>query len=175
AVRTDAQGRGIGAALLTRLLGEALDRGATEMFLEVRSDNPRARELYRRFGCEDIGLRRRYYRDADAIVMRRSATVAERAGEERIRRPPPTGPPGAAPPAAAPPPAGQPPARRRRRPVPSFPPHGPARSPPRRGRRAPRPGPFPEEHDEPYRPPADHGHRALVRRDRRRPGPRLRA
>src|SRR5690606_18054192 len=49
AVRTDAQGRGIGAALLTRLLGEALDRGATEMFLEVRSDNPRARELYRRF------------------------------------------------------------------------------------------------------------------------------
>ncbi|WP_420161478.1 ribosomal protein S18-alanine N-acetyltransferase [Nocardiopsis sp. CNT-189] len=85
AVRTDAQGRGIGAALLTRLLGEALDRGATEMFLEVRSDNPRARELYRRFGFEEIGMRRRYYRDADAIVMRRSATVAERAGEERIR------------------------------------------------------------------------------------------
>lgn len=85
AVRADAQGQGVGARLLTTLLAEAQERGVTEMFLEVRSDNPRARELYRRFGFGEIGVRRKYYRDADAIVMRRSASAAERSGEERIR------------------------------------------------------------------------------------------
>ncbi|WP_017537974.1 ribosomal protein S18-alanine N-acetyltransferase [Nocardiopsis halophila] len=85
AVRADAQGDGVGTRLLTTLLAEAQERGVTEMFLEVRSDNPRARELYRRFGFGEIGVRRKYYRDADAIVMRRSASAAERSGEERIR------------------------------------------------------------------------------------------
>ncbi|CAM3843707.1 Ribosomal-protein-alanine N-acetyltransferase [Nocardiopsis rhodophaea] len=72
-------GRGIGSALLTELVNEAGERGVTDLFLEVRSDNPRARELYRRFGFTEIGIRRRYYQDADAIVMRRSATAGERA------------------------------------------------------------------------------------------------
>lgn len=71
-------GRGIGAALLAELLEQARVRGVTDVFLEVRSDNPRARELYRRFGFAEIGMRRRYYRDADAIVMRRSAPVEEK-------------------------------------------------------------------------------------------------
>ncbi|WP_460861065.1 ribosomal protein S18-alanine N-acetyltransferase [Nocardiopsis coralliicola] len=84
AVESGHQGGGVGRALLRRLLQEALDRGATEVFLEVRSDNPRAQDLYRRYGFAEIGLRRKYYTDADAIVMRRSATPAERAGEEGI-------------------------------------------------------------------------------------------
>ncbi|ASU85617.1 ribosomal-protein-alanine N-acetyltransferase [Nocardiopsis gilva YIM 90087] len=71
--------RGIGSTLLTELINEAGKRGVTDLFLEVRSDNPRAQELYRHFGFTEIGIRRRYYQDADAIVMRRSATVAERA------------------------------------------------------------------------------------------------
>ncbi|MEV0631830.1 ribosomal protein S18-alanine N-acetyltransferase [Nonomuraea wenchangensis] len=66
------QGRGIGSALLTELLAEARRRGAREIFLEVRADNPRAQAVYRRFEFEEIGTRRRYYDDGtDAIMMRR--------------------------------------------------------------------------------------------------------
>ncbi|MBF8188473.1 ribosomal protein S18-alanine N-acetyltransferase [Nonomuraea sp. K274] len=66
------QGTGIGSAMLTELLAEAGRRGAREIFLEVRADNPRAQAVYRHFGFEDIGTRRRYYDDGtDAIMMRR--------------------------------------------------------------------------------------------------------
>jgi ribosomal-protein-alanine N-acetyltransferase len=86
AVAADHWGRGIGALLLTELLGEADRRGARDVFLEVRSDNPRAQELYRRFGFTRIGVRRRYYIDADAIVMRRPAPP--RPAPPPTRRPP---------------------------------------------------------------------------------------
>ncbi len=79
AVAEGSWGRGIGRALLTGLLDRAAEYGVTHMFLEVRSDNPRAQELYRRFGFVEIGVRRGYYKGADAIVMRR---VAERGSHE---------------------------------------------------------------------------------------------
>ncbi|MGP3914831.1 ribosomal protein S18-alanine N-acetyltransferase [Nonomuraea sp. 10N515B] len=67
------QGTGIGSAMLTELLAEARRRGAREIFLEVRADNPRAQAVYRHFGFEEIGTRRRYYDDGtDAIMMRRN-------------------------------------------------------------------------------------------------------
>lgn len=66
-------GRGVGGALLTEVLEEAGRRGVTHMFLEVRSDNPRAQRLYERFGFVQIGVRRGYYNGADALVMRRVA------------------------------------------------------------------------------------------------------
>ena len=66
------QGTGIGGALLTELLAEAGRRGAREIFLEVRADNPQARGVYEHFEFEVIGRRRRYYDDGtDAIMMRR--------------------------------------------------------------------------------------------------------
>ncbi|MFF0863257.1 ribosomal protein S18-alanine N-acetyltransferase [Nonomuraea sp. NPDC003560] len=66
------QGTGIGSAMLTELLAEARRRGAREIFLEVRADNPRAQAVYRHFEFEEIGIRRRYYDDGtDAIMMRR--------------------------------------------------------------------------------------------------------
>ncbi|MFI6320763.1 ribosomal protein S18-alanine N-acetyltransferase [Nonomuraea sp. NPDC050556] len=66
------QGKGIGSAMLTNLLTEAARRGALEIFLEVRADNPRARAVYEHFAFEEIGVRRRYYDDGtDAIVMKR--------------------------------------------------------------------------------------------------------
>ncbi|MDX3103750.1 ribosomal protein S18-alanine N-acetyltransferase [Nonomuraea angiospora] len=67
------QGTGVGGALLTELLAEAGRRGAREIFLEVRADNPRAQGVYRHYGFEEIGTRRRYYDDGtDAIMMRRN-------------------------------------------------------------------------------------------------------
>ncbi|MFF4620038.1 ribosomal protein S18-alanine N-acetyltransferase [Nonomuraea jabiensis] len=67
------QGTGIGGAMLTELLAEAGRRGAREIYLEVRADNPRAQAVYRHYGFEEIGTRRRYYDDGtDAIMMRRN-------------------------------------------------------------------------------------------------------
>jgi ribosomal-protein-alanine N-acetyltransferase len=67
-------GKGIGTALLRALLAEAARRGCTEVFLEVRTDNKRAQELYRRHDFTEIGIRRGYYQPsgADALVMRRT-------------------------------------------------------------------------------------------------------
>jgi ribosomal-protein-alanine N-acetyltransferase len=69
-------GQGIGSALLMDLLDEAARQDCQEVFLEVRADNPRAQDLYRRFGFEHVGVRRGYYQPSgmDAIVMRRELT-----------------------------------------------------------------------------------------------------
>ncbi|MBP2704822.1 ribosomal protein S18-alanine N-acetyltransferase [Microbispora sp. RL4-1S] len=61
---------GIGAALMDELLAEAVRRGASSVFLEVRADNPPAQAMYERFGFVRLGVRRRYYDDGtDAITM----------------------------------------------------------------------------------------------------------
>jgi ribosomal-protein-alanine N-acetyltransferase len=72
AVATARWGKGIGSALVDRLIAEAARRGCTEVFLEVRADNARAHRLYRWFGFTDVGIRRAYYQPSgtDAIVMR---------------------------------------------------------------------------------------------------------
>ena len=71
AVAPEAEGAGIGSALLATLIDEAKSRGAEDVLLEVRADNPRAQRLYRWFGFEQIHIRPRYYRDgADALIMR---------------------------------------------------------------------------------------------------------
>ncbi|WP_457974875.1 ribosomal protein S18-alanine N-acetyltransferase [Arthrobacter sp. D1-17] len=71
AVVPEYEGRGIGSALLRELISEGRRRGAADLLLEVRADNPRAQQLYRRFGFEQIHVRRKYYRDGvDALIMR---------------------------------------------------------------------------------------------------------
>ena len=47
--------------LVQSLLAEARRRGASEVFLEVRADNPGAQQLYRTLGFEQIAVRPRYY------------------------------------------------------------------------------------------------------------------
>jgi ribosomal-protein-alanine N-acetyltransferase len=72
------EGQGIGRAMLRELLDEARRRGAETVMLEVRADNPRAQQLYARFGFEQIHTRRKYYRDGvDAWVMRLVLAPAE--------------------------------------------------------------------------------------------------
>ena len=81
AVAAGRWGRGIGSALLRALLAEAARRGCAEVYLEVRVDNPRAQQLYRRHGFTDAGLRRGYYQPSgtDALVMRRPAAAGDSA------------------------------------------------------------------------------------------------
>ncbi|MBT2568408.1 ribosomal protein S18-alanine N-acetyltransferase [Arthrobacter sp. ISL-85] len=77
------EGRGIGSTLLTQLIEEARRRWATEVLLEVRADNPRAQQLYVRFGFEQIHVRARYYRDGvDALIMRLQLAAPETEGHE---------------------------------------------------------------------------------------------
>jgi ribosomal-protein-alanine N-acetyltransferase len=73
AVAVSHWGLGIGSTLLEALMAEAARRGCAELFLEVRTDNVRAQQLYRRHGFTEIGIRRGYYQPsgADALVMRR--------------------------------------------------------------------------------------------------------
>lgn len=72
AVAPHARRRGLGRTLMLALIAETRRRGARELFLEVRADNPGAQALYRGLGFEEIGVRPRYYQPdgVDAIVMR---------------------------------------------------------------------------------------------------------
>jgi ribosomal-protein-alanine N-acetyltransferase len=65
--------RGIAGALLAAALERGRARGARCAFLEVRASNVGAQALYRRYGFEPAGVRKRYYNHPieDAVVMRR--------------------------------------------------------------------------------------------------------
>ncbi|MGW7485992.1 GNAT family N-acetyltransferase [Streptomyces sp. NPDC054786] len=81
ATARDQWGTGLGARLLTELLGAATDFECHEVLLEVRVDNLRAQRLYERFGFEPIGFRRGYYQpgNIDALVMRRTTQTSSEA------------------------------------------------------------------------------------------------
>jgi len=72
AVAESARRRGLGRTLVLSLINAARDRGAREIFLEVRADNPGAQALYVSLGFEQIAVRPRYYQPdgVDALIMR---------------------------------------------------------------------------------------------------------
>jgi ribosomal-protein-alanine N-acetyltransferase len=76
AVRRNAQGRGIGAALLDELLAEATRCRAPAVALEVAADNSVAQRLYASRGFTVTGVRKRYYQPSgkDALVMEREGS-----------------------------------------------------------------------------------------------------
>ncbi len=63
AIRAQARGRGLGAALIEAAEAEARSRGCHHMRLEVRTDNLPAIALYERLGYRRIGVCRAYYAD----------------------------------------------------------------------------------------------------------------
>lgn len=69
AVCPENQCRGVGTMLLGNLIKEAASMGAQRMTLEVRTSNTIAQELYSKFGFFKCGIRRKYYRDEDALIM----------------------------------------------------------------------------------------------------------
>ena len=76
AVSEGARGKGLGRVLMLQLISEAHTRGAGEVFLEVRNDNPAAQALYVSLGFEQIAVRPKYYQPdgIDAIIMRLAIT-----------------------------------------------------------------------------------------------------
>lgn len=70
AVDSEFQGQGVATQLLRRLTLDAVERGVTNLTLEVRSNNTPALALYRRFGYRPVGVRKGYYVDGqDALIM----------------------------------------------------------------------------------------------------------
>jgi ribosomal-protein-alanine N-acetyltransferase len=71
AVATAWRKRGLGELLLWSMLTRATLMGAFEATLEVRVTNQGAQRLYRKYGFETVGRRRRYYQDngEDAWIM----------------------------------------------------------------------------------------------------------
>ncbi len=59
----------IATRLMLALVDEALAAEADSLTLEVRVSNEAAQALYRRFGMAPVGVRKRYYRDEDALIM----------------------------------------------------------------------------------------------------------
>jgi len=63
--------QGIASQLLVEALKSAHTEGARSALLEVRAGNQAAQEMYRKFGFEVVGRRKRYYKDnyEDAVLM----------------------------------------------------------------------------------------------------------
>jgi ribosomal-protein-alanine N-acetyltransferase len=72
AVRSGLRGRGVGARLLDQALDAAQHEGVHSVYLEVRTSNHAARDLYASRAFVAVGRRRAYYRNPleDALVLR---------------------------------------------------------------------------------------------------------
>jgi ribosomal-protein-alanine N-acetyltransferase len=69
------QGRGYGTSLVTRLLDVARTQNAGVAFLEVRTSNRAAYDMYSKLGFNEMGVRKNYYPTRggreDAILLAR--------------------------------------------------------------------------------------------------------
>jgi ribosomal-protein-alanine N-acetyltransferase len=82
ATHPDFRRQGIAKKLLSYALQHLSIEGAQSSFLEVRASNLAAQEMYRKFGYEESGVRRRYYKDndEDAILMTLESLGVEKLG-----------------------------------------------------------------------------------------------
>jgi ribosomal-protein-alanine N-acetyltransferase len=80
ATHPDFRRQGIARKLLSHALTRAMEEGAQSSFLEVRESNLAAQEMYRQFGYQPTGRRKRYYKDndEDAILMTLESLNRER-------------------------------------------------------------------------------------------------
>ena len=80
ATHPDYRRRGLGRAIVAALQREALARGVTSVFLEVRVSNESARRLYEEMGFSVIGVRKGFYRrpSEDGLAMEWKGSTPER-------------------------------------------------------------------------------------------------
>lgn len=71
AVSEHCRRQGLADHMMTECLHRAQSRGLNTIYLEVRESNVAARELYRKYGFEVVGRRKKYYQKPreDAILM----------------------------------------------------------------------------------------------------------
>jgi ribosomal-protein-alanine N-acetyltransferase len=73
AIHPDFRGKGIGEAVMRRVIKAIQRDGGVYVFLEVRPSNLSARSLYKKLGFKVLGTRKDYYQTPleDAIIMGR--------------------------------------------------------------------------------------------------------
>lgn len=71
AVHPEYRGLGVGNLIVKALLDKAKALGITELTLEVRPSNEKAKKLYQKFGFKVGGIRKEYYSDnkEDALIL----------------------------------------------------------------------------------------------------------
>lgn len=69
------QHRGIANMLMQEILSCAKSCGCERMMLEVRKSNTPAQALYKKFGFDEISVRKGYYNGEDAIIMEMKAAA----------------------------------------------------------------------------------------------------
>ncbi len=69
AVHPSYQNRGVGGSLLKGIIEIFQSFGVFEITLEVRSGNTKARRLYERHGFRQIGIKEKYYNDAENACL----------------------------------------------------------------------------------------------------------
>ena len=75
------QRHGHARAMLDELVRESRALGAQRLWLEVRTSNLRAQEIYRRYGFREVGLRRGYY-PAGALARENAIVMSLILGDE---------------------------------------------------------------------------------------------
>ena len=68
-VKKDFRNLGIGTALLNEIITLCLSPNLSSITLEVRKDNEYAISLYKNFGFETLGVRKKYYNGIDGFIM----------------------------------------------------------------------------------------------------------
>lgn len=68
-VKKDFRNLGIGTALLNEIITLCSSLNLSSITLEVRKDNTHAISLYRKFGFETLGIRKKYYNGIDGFIM----------------------------------------------------------------------------------------------------------
>ena len=71
-VRKDKRGLKIGSALLEKILEISKKLNAKTITLEVNEKNLPALNLYKKYKFYQIGLRKKYYNEDDAILLEKS-------------------------------------------------------------------------------------------------------
>ena len=66
------QGKGFSKILMDHFISYSKNQGVETIFLEVNSINQKAINLYEKYGFEKYSLRKKYYGDNDAILMKKT-------------------------------------------------------------------------------------------------------
>ena len=70
-VKKSKRNSGIGSLLLKNIIELCKKLNISTLFLEVNEENIPAISLYKKFGFEKIGFRKNYYKENNAIVMKK--------------------------------------------------------------------------------------------------------
>lgn len=82
AVRRDYRRQGIAKKLLLAMLDECEKQGIFEVNLEVRESNFAARELYKKLGFLENGLRKKYYENTETAILMQKKLLKGEADED---------------------------------------------------------------------------------------------